>query len=166
MIIRKKIKGYSDYEIDKNGNVFRLHKQGTEKKLKPTRDSGKYLMVALYKNSHRKYHKIHRLLAQAFISNPKSLRCVCHKNDKRDDNRLYNLYWGSDSDNMKDKFRNGYSVLGENSPASKLTDGKVFLIKNLYKTGHYSHRRLAKIFGVCKSSIAYVLTYGWKHITI
>jgi HNH endonuclease/NUMOD4 motif-containing protein len=31
-----------------------------------------------------------------------------HKNDNKGDNRLSNLYWGTQSSNMKDRYNNGY----------------------------------------------------------
>lgn len=50
---------------------------------------------------------VHRLLALTFIPNPDELPFVRHLNDKSWDNRLENLAWGTQSDNMYDRVANG-----------------------------------------------------------
>lgn len=50
-------------------------------------------MIYLRKNGKRSYHSVHRLVAKAFIPNPKELPFVNHKNEKKADNRATNLEW-------------------------------------------------------------------------
>tara|TARA_R110000737_G_scaffold108925_1_gene141806 strand:+ start:276 stop:725 length:450 start_codon:yes stop_codon:yes gene_type:complete len=52
-----------------------------------------------YDGTYRNY-RIHRLVAEAFIHNPKNLTDVDHKNGNRSDNRLENIRWLSHKDNM------------------------------------------------------------------
>lgn len=94
--IWKDITGYEGlYQISNNGNVKSLgnNKTKKEKILKPSVDGDGYLFVKLCKNRKLKYFKVHRLVAQAFISNPNNLPQVNHKNEIKDDNRLENLEW-------------------------------------------------------------------------
>lgn len=51
-------------------------------------------------------YKIHRMVAEAFCEKFEDCNCVCHKNDVKADNRSDNLYWGTYSDNNKDRFAN------------------------------------------------------------
>lgn len=50
---------------------------------------------------------VHRLVAEAFIPNPDNLPNVLHWNDVPDDNRVENLRWGTQQDNIRDIVRNG-----------------------------------------------------------
>ena len=50
---------------------------------------------------------VQRLVLLAFVGPPPAGCAACHKNDVRTDNRLCNLYWGTQSDNMFDAVRNG-----------------------------------------------------------
>ena len=62
----------------------------------------------LQKNGKRRTFRLHRLVADAFISNPEGKSQVNHKNGNKQDNRAENLEWATVSENMKHKF----SVLG------------------------------------------------------
>lgn len=56
-------------------------------------DFGKYQCVKLSRNGKAKQHKVHRLVAEAFISNPNKLPCVNHKDENRQNNNVNNLEW-------------------------------------------------------------------------
>lgn len=66
-----------------------------------------YPEVSLYKNGKKCRKTIHRLMAEQFIPNPNNLPLVRHLNDVRTDNRVENLAWGTWSDNMRDRIKNG-----------------------------------------------------------
>lgn len=84
-----KINGYSNYEISTLGRV--RNKKG--KYLKPEETEKGYLRVDLYKNGKIKHHKVHRLVASAFIPNNKNLPQINHKDENKKNNRVGNLEW-------------------------------------------------------------------------
>ena len=86
------------YEISADGQVRHIWKSGRVHYLKPFFSVYGYRYVTLPGNI--KY-LIHRLVAQAFIPNPKNLPFVDHINRKRFDNRVCNLRWVSESDNNR-----------------------------------------------------------------
>lgn len=61
-----------------------------------------YKNVILSKNGKTKYKKVHRLVAEAFISNPDNLPYINHKNENRNDNSVNNLEW------CDSKYNNNY----------------------------------------------------------
>lgn len=102
----KDIPGYEGYyQVSNKGRVKRLsryvdrHAYGIvhkkfycERILKPINRQW-YQMVNLCKNCKVKAYQIHRLVAIAFIDNPLSKEQVNHKNGIRNDNRIENLEW-------------------------------------------------------------------------
>lgn len=68
---------------------FSLKKKG--QLLKQQMDTGGYLRVNLYRNSKMISCLVHRLVAEAFISNPKGKPQVNHINENKTDNRVENL---------------------------------------------------------------------------
>lgn len=72
--------------VDKS-NHFR---KGKELKLKTDKNGYK---IACLCNKNRRYVKVHRLVAMAFIPNPENLPQVNHKNEMKDCNYVWNLEW-------------------------------------------------------------------------
>jgi hypothetical protein len=60
----------------------------------------KYQILTLCKNGKMKCFKIHRLVADAFVPNPKNMVCVNHIDCDRSNNHYTNLEWVSYSDNV------------------------------------------------------------------
>ena len=91
------------YEVSDQGRVLGV-KRG--KLLKQERNRKGYPVVTLY-GAQRKTHSVHKLVLEAFICpRPDGMQCL-HANDIHDDNRLSNLRWGTPSENVYDKVRNG-----------------------------------------------------------
>lgn len=79
-----------DYPDSNDGKVF-SKKFNKNKQLKLQTDKNGYLLVNLYKNGNQLTHKVHRLVAKAFIDNPEDKPEVNHKNGIKTDNKAENL---------------------------------------------------------------------------
>jgi len=90
------IKNYSNYLIYKNGSVY---SKNYNKFLKPTLNSWGYLQVSLWKNSKRKRHLIHRLVAEYYIPNSDNKPQVDHIDRNKQNNSILNLKWVNKSEN-------------------------------------------------------------------
>lgn len=96
--IWKTIAGYEGlYEVSSLGNVRSLNYRGRGEShiLSPGKDKRGYSHVTLFKGKNRTTVQIHRLVAIAFIPNPKSLPVVNHKDWNPENNCVDNLEWCS-----------------------------------------------------------------------
>ena len=96
--IWKTIEDYPNYMVSNMGNVKSL-KWGKEKILKAGKNNHGYLSVVLCKDGKQKTHKVHRLVAQAFIPNPENKEQIDHINTIKTDNRVENLHWVTSKEN-------------------------------------------------------------------
>lgn len=71
--------------------------------------NGHYYGVKLYRDGKSKYHKIHKIYADAFLPNPENKPFVNHINGIKTDNRIENLEWVTASENQKHSYRIGLS---------------------------------------------------------
>lgn len=99
----KAIKNFPGYYVNSQGEVYSL------KKIKLVKHNG-YNTVTLCNKGQKRKSFVHRLVAEAFLSNPENKPVVNHKNGIRNDNRVSNLEWTTQSENLKHSYR----VLGHN----------------------------------------------------
>ena len=162
----REIENYEDYVISDQGRVFSYKRSIF---LKPAKDGGGYLFVILSKNGVCKSHRIHRLVALAFIPNPENKETVNHIDGIKTNNQADNLEWATHSENTQHSFDNGLQkppcLKGTKNGRAKLLEKEVLEIRRLYSTGDYSYRALAKMFGVDHSLIGYIIRRKlWKHV--
>lgn len=149
--IKKRAGRHGDCSVGKLMSL-KIHKSG-------------YVLVNLSKNGLVKKRKVHRLVAEAFIENPKKLEFVNHINGIKNDNRISNLEWVSRLGNTKHAIDLGlFDPKGEGNGNSKLNRDAVLKIRSLYKKG-YSVSKIMRIFNVSWSTIDRVIKgNGWQHV--
>lgn len=88
----------SKYECDDNGNIYR---KGSEFPLKPFSDMRGYLAVVLMSDKGEKVRcKVHAVIAETFIGPRPAGAIVEHKNLNKHDNRVVNLEYISQRENV------------------------------------------------------------------
>lgn len=91
-----------DYLVSINGDVFSL-KSKTFMKKQIDRYGYNYVSLTINKKKIKK--KIHRMVCETFLPNPEKKPQVNHKNGIKTDNRLENLEWCSQTENMRHFFK-------------------------------------------------------------
>ena len=109
MEIWKQVKGYNGrYKISTDGRVksFAQDKENGRIKNGYLNHDG-YRIILLYDgNGGKKWHFVHRLVAQAFIPNPDNLPQVNHMDEDKENNRVENLEWCDNDYNIHYGTRN------------------------------------------------------------
>jgi hypothetical protein len=119
----KPVEDFPSYMISDDGQIKNT-KFKKERILKQFKNKCGHMEIGLHKNGTVKCLKVHRLMAEAFIPNPNNYPIVRHLNDIPNDNRLDNLAWGTQKDNMQDSVRNGTHCAGQRKPVIAIKDGK------------------------------------------
>lgn len=96
--IWKDIPGYEGlYQVSNLGRVKSFHHNN--KILRQWSNNNGYLFVSLNRKYNSKHFRVHRLVAKAFIPNPKNYTEVNHKDECKSNNVVSNLEWCNHSYN-------------------------------------------------------------------
>lgn len=143
------VSGYPNYLVYADG---RIYSKFSRKFLKPVKHKNGYEFVDLFNDDGDKIISVHRIVAKAFIANPKGLNCVNHKNEVKSDNRAENLEW------CTYKYNNNYGNHNSNlrkalarTPISQIKDGKIIANYN-------GVSEASRVTGIKQSGISNVLT--------
>lgn len=113
----KDIKGYEGlYQVSNLGNVLSVGRKintgrngyrfSLDKILKQYNGKNGYSYVILYNKNGAKTLRVHRLVAETFISNPENKSQINHKNENKKDNWVENLEWVTAKENCNYGSRN------------------------------------------------------------
>ena len=159
------IKGYEGlYKVSSLGKIKSLGRYKRVLIVKPNANG--YLRLRLTKKGKVKNLNSHRLVAEAFIPNPKNLPFVCHKDDNPCNNKASNLFWGTPQDNMDDKVnKNRQSrVKGILHGEAKLTEEDVLQIRLRINSGEL-YKTIADTYSIDKTTVSNIKTRKtWNHI--
>jgi hypothetical protein len=153
--------GYEGYyEVSSLGRIRSLHDEPNWRQaskgprlLKPRRGSGKYLRVQLSPPKGGKSHRLHRVVAEAFLGPcPEGMECS-HEDGNPLNNAVSNLRWRTRSENHQLKRKHG--------TAGRLSEDDVRRIRE--EERGESVKALAKKYGVTEGAIYHVRTgHSWK----
>lgn len=128
-----------------------------------------YNAVMLNKEGIVRKVNIHRLVAKSFIANPQNKATVNHIDGNKRNNRVDNLEWVTQSENVKHSYAMGLANIdGENHPSNKLTEADVRVIKQMLKDG-VKNCEIHKIFKsvVCAGTISDIkVGKSWKNVKL
>jgi hypothetical protein len=169
----KLIKGFENYIIDRQGNVFN-HITGTFKTPTSNKTGKGYMYVDLYSKGKHKRKYVHRLVAEAFIPNPENKPYINHIDGNPHNNNVDNLEWCSPLENVE----HASKVLGVMQQYKKANTKKQRAVKQIDVTTQkvvavYSSMREAErktgikstyICQVCKGKFKQCFGYSWCYV--
>lgn len=171
----RKIPGFDErYEVSSFGHIRRaksiywrfLHGKYTphilpEKTLSLGTISQKGYIEVRFAN---RLHRLHRLIALAFVPNPNDLPQINHKNANKLDNRPENLEWCTNQQNRDHMVRLGLHAFGSRSGTAILKEKDIPVIRNLIKQ-KFSQANIANRYNVSSSCIQGIADgHNWRHI--
>jgi hypothetical protein len=173
----KPIKGYEGrYSISDTGVVWSEERLvdygdkfvtcGNREKISRIDRKG-YVSVCLSTNGKNKCIRVHRLVAEAFISNPEGLKEVNHINGDKTDNRIENLEWSNRSRNITHSYRvlESSNRDGTNNGRHVVNEDDVREIRRLKSEG-VSTRELSQRFGISNGQILRIFRrIAWSHVS-
>ena len=150
--IWKDVVGYEGlYKVSNKGNIYSVARKDTigrkcgGRTLAPRPHPDGYLQVTLYKYGVRKHKLIHRLVADAFIVNPKSFLEVNHLDEVKTNNELSNLEWCDTMYNVNYGTRNKRvgRKLSKKVKAINVETGKVLTFSSTVEAGNKGYNRVS-----------------------
>lgn len=116
------VKDFKDYLISSYGRVYSIKRR---KLLAIRTDNSGYDHKTLWGNKNKKDFTVHRLVMESFINNPKDKIQINHINGIKSDNRIENLEWCTQQENLKHAWENGLRKMCTNkrSPKQYTKDG-------------------------------------------
>lgn len=169
----KKIPDFRDYKIDSHGNVWSF-KYNKKRRLKNNINLYGYCYVILINECSRKALQVHRLVAKAFIPNPKNKKTVNHIDGNKQNNNINNLEWNTHKENNAHSYTHlerKPAMLGKNGH-NKLRKriGQYSLIGDLIKKwesareAERSGYNRGNIIASCLQKIKRHRTFIWRYL--
>ena len=133
----REVKNNPRYEVSSFGNV-RSKARGDVKI-----DKKRYCYASIYYEGKLKRCLVHRLVAEVFIDNPNDKATIDHINGDRYNNRVENLRWASQQENLWNKDYKGYSKRPNGRFEVKIRDNSG---KRLYLGTYDTEEEASKVY--------------------
>lgn len=124
------VEGYDDYVVTKTGYIVSLKTKILDKYMTLGRDNliNDYAIVALSKNGRSSKHKIHKIVAKAFVSNPNGYNEINHIDENKSNNNYTNLEWVDHVTNIRHESRTRRATESRKIPVAQILDGEIVAI--------------------------------------
>ena len=161
------VPGYPNYFAGADGYLYSTHRGW--RRLNPGVSADGYLRSSVHVGDARRFVRVHRLIALAFLGPaPSPQHVVRHLNGNCTDNRPSNLAWGTPSENAADAVGHGTAAWlwqrGETNTTAKLTEAQVLEIEQRARAGENA-KALALEYGVSWATVYQIRRHEtWRHL--
>lgn len=144
-----------NYEVSNTGDI--RHK-GKKKilKLRTSKWGYKRARLSVSGINGGKLYAVHRLVASAFIPNPKNLPQVNHKDGDKSNNNVDNLEWVTAKENTLHAVRTGLLKSGDKSHRTIIHKNELVEVCGLRELG-LSYKQIGEMYNVEKSTISAII---------
>lgn len=147
---------YGRYRVSNLGRV----KNGRGIESRPHKHKKGYIMISMVRDGVEKRGQLHRLVAKSFIPNPDNLPQVNHLDGDKSNNKVSNLQWCTNGENMAHANANGlrpdYKKIFASKPVKgkyKLSNDQIIEIRNAVLTKSFTREYLSLKHNVTFSMI-------------
>ena len=173
--IWKDVKGYEGYyQVSTLGRIKSLSRHrkvgwanyiSKEKIIKQCDHRQGYKLVLLHKDGKSKTHKVHKLVAEAFLSNPNNYKSVNHKDENKANNTVDNLEFCDYSYNINYGTRNEKVARKNGRPILQFSLDGVFIKEwdGARIAGKQLNIRHQSIYSNCKGERKSAGGFIWKY---
>ena len=156
----------TNYLVNEKGEIF---SKRFNKKLTPKVNWDGYHRVQIWKDNKCVMVSWHRIIAQTFIPNPENKPFVNHINGVKSDNRVENLEWCTQQENIIHAFKTGLSKPQVNGKLSRkvnqfdLEDNHIKTWDSIMQVERELGIKHSNISYACKSSTNYAKGFKWRY---
>ena len=162
------------YQVSSEGRVKSLgriipnsnNRYKKEKILTPTLDKDGYQQVTLSIDGKVYTKKVHRLVAEHFIMNEENKPSVNHINGNKADNRVDNLEWATDKEQMKHCKEqlgwNPHHTTNRKRRKVMRSDGKIY--NSIKEAGKENNLFPSNIVMCCQGKVKNIGGYSWEYV--
>lgn len=170
-VIYRDIPGFPGYKAGTNGTVWSQWSRGNSpvmtdcwRRLRPRTVEAGYRQLCLRCDRTTFTRRICRLILETFVGPcPEGMQTL-HGDGNASNDHLYNLRWGTPTENGSDKERHGTVSRGEHRPSAKLTATQVKEMRRDRANG-VAVDELVRRYGISRSHLHEILSGKyWKHV--
>ena len=155
------ISGLENVGITNHGRVVNMRTN----KLYRTCIKDGYECFSVQNGGQIKYRRVHKVLAETFIPNPKNKEHVNHIDGNKSNNYISNLEWNTPKENTNHAVLYGLIKVGEDSTSSKITENQAIHIIKLLEEGLSVNEVVEKLPYATPSIVSKLKNKSrWKHL--
>ena len=154
----KQVKDFPLYRISPDGRLY----SDWNKQLRSLSDNDGYKRIELCYQGKKRNTSIHQLIAQHYYENPLSKKKVNHKNGERGDNRLENLEWNTQCENVQHAHDTGLNKGSKPVIQYDKNGNEVARYKSAAEASNQTNTSSGMISNVCLKKSTIAGGYIWR----
>lgn len=150
----------TNYLVTMDGKIY---SKGRKKFLTPKINWDGYHRIQIWKNQKCKYVSWHRVVAETYLPNPNNHPVVNHKNGIKDDNRVDNLEWCTQQENIRHSWENGFSKSNRPVDMLDMSGNYIRTFNSALDAGKYLDCHPSGITKCSQGHLKHCKQYKWRY---